>query len=241
MRLRVVLDSLLEVLSVLGVLHQEGDRQRLFQLPLGDEIREEIHLRRREVLDGRKHSEDPLAAPVDARRARSAGDVRNPVAVGNDALRLHELGAVAADDGVDLLLGHELLDELRAAGAVRGVVEKGEFDLHLLAAHVEPAGVVHFLDGVFRGRLEGAPDLGFLARDGQHGSDLDDVLGGGGKGRQERAGEDEEQAGGSVRFHELSSMTGPPLGKRGGGLCDRFRKRALWRGEIRSSRPASGT
>src|SRR6185369_10966947 len=150
-----------------------------------------------EDVHGRERSEDPLAAAVDAAGAGAAGDVGDAVPLGHDALRLDEVGAVAAEDGVDFLLRHELLDELRALGGVRRVVEERQLDLHRLAADLHAPGVVDLLDGELGGLLIGSPDLRLLPRDRQDGADLDRVLpprgpgqrrGGEGSGKQRNRG-----------------------------------------------------
>ena len=90
-RLQVVVDPLRVVLPVLGILEQECNLQRLLELPRGDQRAQEIHLRRRQDVHRGQGPEDPLAAAVDAPRARAAGDVRNAVALGHDALRLDQV------------------------------------------------------------------------------------------------------------------------------------------------------
>ena len=186
-RLEVVVDSLRVVLAVLGVLRDERDLERLLQLPGRDEGRQEVHLGRGQEVHRREGPEHPLAAAVDAARARAPGNVGHAVALGHDALRLDEVRAVTADDDGHLLLGDELLDKLRALGGVGRVVEKRQLDLHRLAADVHASGVVDLLDGELRGLLVGASDLRLLAGDGQDGADLDRPVGGAG-GARERGG-----------------------------------------------------
>src|SRR5450755_4402343 len=75
-----------------------------------------------------------------------------------------------------LLLHDELLDELRALGGVRCVVEKTKIDLHLLSMHVDAARVIDLLDGELGGDLVRAADLRFLAGQRQDRADADLVV-----------------------------------------------------------------
>ena len=179
---------------MLGVFLEQRDLQRRLQLLRLLQIGQELHLRLGDALHRRQRPEDPFAAAVDAAGAGAAADERHAVALRHDALGLHELRAVAADDGVDFLLHDELLDELRALRAVGGVVEQAQVDLHLLLADLQAAGVVDFLDGQLGGRLEGAADLRLFPGERQDRADADDVLGGEGGGEEHDEGDCAENA-----------------------------------------------
>ena len=173
MALDELVHSLRVVVAVLGVLGDQRDGEWRLQLALLHQVVEELHLRQGEVLHRRQRAEHPLAPSEDRRRSRASREVRDAIAIRNHRLRLDQVRAVAAEDGVDLVLGDELLHQLRALRRVGGVVEQRQVDLHLLAADLDAARVVGLLDRELGGLLVGAADLRLLAGDREHGADLD--------------------------------------------------------------------
>src|SRR5665213_2481394 len=210
-----------EVAAVRGVLVHDRHAQRLGQLLLRLHLLDEVALGIGEAFDRGQQAEDRLeTALVDRRRGAAAADVRDAVLVRNDRLRLHEIGRIAAQHRVDVVLHRQPLVQVARGRGIGLVVVDDQLDGDLAAVRPElhAAVVVDLFGRELVPRLVVRADRALFARQGEDGPDHDlrgPVIG----LRRDRDGRGDEGAGNRCRckgkegtLHARSSGHGGCLG-----------------------------
>ena len=103
----------------------------------------------------------------------AAADVRDLVLLRHDRLRLDEVGGIAAEHRIDIVLHGEPLVEVARRRGVGLVVVDDQLDRNpsVIGTKLQTAGVVDFLCGQLVGQLEVASDAALLAGERQHRTD----------------------------------------------------------------------